>query len=154
MVGTVASHMKPQKKTFADLTAQFVGKPFRAGGQGPDGYDCLGFVYAFLREQGKADHLKIEFGRWNLDNYHDYYRCDRIAAESQTLFEVYEANGVEIHVGMQIAGDPVIVRTAAGHFFPGIYAGNGHVLASFVDAGVRTVTIDNKILFIVKVRRL
>ena len=37
---------------WAKLTAQLVGKPYRAGATGPDAYDCMGLVIRTQRKMG------------------------------------------------------------------------------------------------------
>jgi cell wall-associated NlpC family hydrolase len=144
--------MKPQKRTFADISAQFIDRPFREGGRGPDGYDCLGFCHAFLVAAGKAAAIVTEQGEINIDNYHHYYRQDIEAAEA-AMFTVFARMGSPVALPDVLAGDLVIVRNDLGRHYPGICAGNGHIMASFVNAGVRVVSTGDKVE-IVKARRL
>lgn len=146
--------MKPRKhKTFAEISAQFIGKPFKHGGNGPDAYDCIGFVYAFLKARGKAGNIKVEYGEWNLDNYSCLDQGTDHEIVHNMLFDIFDQNGVEIPVNKKVAGDAVIVRDRSGDYYPGIYAGNGIFITAFRDWGVRAVNIDKKALEIVKVRR-
>lgn len=142
--------MKNQKTTFADVSSRYIDKPFVPGGRGPDGYDCIGFCYAFLQAMGKK--VIDGYGDVDIDNYHHLYRRDVEEAE-RVMFLAFDQIGAEVRVGAKLAGDLVIVKNELGRFYPGIYAGNGHVMASFVGAGVRVVATGKQVE-IVKARRV
>ena len=144
--------MKPQRRTFADVVARFLEKPFSPGGKGGS-YDCLGFVYAFLCALGKGDKLNTSFGALDIDNYHCAYPNMTQTEIRDRLIEIWEANGREIPVGKQLAGDAVIVEIDGNKWFPAIWAGSGHMLSSFTDAGVRAVRVKDN-MRIIKVRRV
>ena len=146
--------MKPQNETFAGNMKAFIGKPFSPQGTGPDSYGCLGFVYAFLRDQGKSDRLTLEIpGGVDIWNYSQWYPTATREEILNALSRAYDVNGEEIPVGRQIAGDMVIVRTAQGDHYPAIYGGNGVVVASYWDAGVRTMKVTGG-MKIIRVRRV
>jgi len=143
--------MKPQRKTFADSVTKFLEKPFKDGGIGPDAYGCAGFVWAFMKDRGKE--LVTQTGHLSLANYSYVYKYMTKEQIRDALIDVYELNGIEIPIGKQIAGDMLIVKDRLGNHFPAIYGGNKTIIASFLDAGVRTMKISNG-MEIVKVRRV
>lgn len=146
--------MKQQRETFADSMKKFIGKPFSASGYGPDSYGCLGFVYAFLIDQDKGDRLTLEIpGGIDIWNYSQWYPTATQEEILKALNDAFDANGEEIPVGRQIAGDTVIVRTPQGDHYPAIYGGNGVVVASYWDAGVRTMKVTGG-MKIIRVRRV
>lgn len=140
------------KTSFAAVVKQFIEEPFVPGGKTQGGFDCLGFVYAFFVAWGKGDKLITVFGDLDLTNYHCAYPDMTPDEIKDRLMEIYEANGREIKLGWQIAGDALIVETPQG-VFPAIYAGNGNILSSFRDAGVRVVKL-TKDMKILNVRRV
>ena len=146
---------KTKTKSFADISIKFLEKPFKAGGRGPDGYDCAGFCFAFLKEMDKAEGLEKlwKWGEYDLNNYATYYKKNLIDAE-KVMMEIINRTGTEIPLTSRLAGDLVVVQNEKGHYYPGIYVGNCRVMASFTDAGVRTVDVDGKLVKIIKVRRL
>jgi cell wall-associated NlpC family hydrolase len=147
--------MKPQNRTFADVTAKFVGKPYSEYGKGPDSYGCLGLVYAFQKELGKPiNETDWCYDGLSTDNFMQAWRKDPAKLE-QIMISAFEHIGVEISVHEKLAGDMVIIQSVTGGtFFPGIYVGNNHIMASYADLGVRVFHVENKILRIVRVRRL
>lgn len=146
--------MKPQKQTFADITAKFVGKPYSVYGKGPDNYGCLGLCHAFLKELGKTiDENLWKYQDLTMDNFIEPWKENPKKLE-RILIEASNRVGIEIPVHEKLAGDFVIVQSRVGGYFPGIYVGNNHVMASYADMGVRVFQIDNEGINIVKVRRL
>jgi len=140
--------------TFAELTAQFVGKPYSEYGKGPDSYGCLGLVYAFAKAAGKPiDESVWQFQGFSIDNFMEDWKQNPRKLE-QIMIDAAERVGVEVSINKKLAGDLVILRAANGGCFPGIYVGNSHCMASYWNAGVRVFQIDNKDITVIKVRRL
>ena len=67
---------------FADVMAGFIGKPFRPGGTGPDGYDCIGLCWAVLRALGRD--VPAEYAGWSVErgDYAEWAAADRAAADA------------------------------------------------------------------------
>lgn len=145
--------MKVQCPTFASVTSKFIEKPFRTGGKDSTAYDCIGFIYAFLVEMGKGDRLNTKAGELTIDNYSEHYPNMTQKQIKDKLIEVWENNGVEIPVGRQLAGDICIMELNGNVWFPAIWAGQGHVLTSWSDAGTRVVKMKDN-LKVIKVRRV
>jgi cell wall-associated NlpC family hydrolase len=146
--------MKPQKRTFTDITASFLGKPYSEYGKGPDSYGCIGLCYAFLKEIGKIpDESVWEYQELNINNFMEVWKENRGKAE-QLMIEAAERIGTDVTKTGKLAGDLLILKTRTGSYFPGIYVGNGHVLASYADLGVRIFGIDNEGITVIKARRL
>lgn len=139
--------------TFAELTARFVGKPYSEYGKGPDSFGCLGLCYAFLKAAGKdIDEASWQHQGFSTDNFMEHWHLDPCRLEA-VMLEAAERVGTAVDVHGKVAGDLVILKTRLGRFFPGIYVGNGNVMASYADAGVRVFSIDNDGMTAVKVRR-
>lgn len=146
--------MKEQKRTFADLCAEFIGKPYSELGTGPDSYGCLGFCYAFLKAAGKAVvESEWEYEGYSVGNFMEAWKDDPRKLES-VMMDGAERVGQAVPVKRKIAGDLLILKTRTGSYFPGIYAGNGNCLASYSDIGVRVFQIDNDGITVIKARRL
>lgn len=146
--------MKPQKQTFADITAKFVGKPYSVYGKGPDSYGCLGLCFAFLKELGKTiDENLLKYQDLTPDNFIEPWKKDPQKLEL-IMIDALDRFGVEISVNEKLAGDLVIARSRIGGYFPGIYVGCSHIMASYADMGVRVFQVDNEGINIIKVRRL
>jgi hypothetical protein len=141
------------RKTFAEITADFIEKPFLKGGKSSDGYDCIGFCYAFIEALGKAEKFLTEYKGMTLENHHELYNRDPEGA-LQLMFEAFDSMGVEIPISKKLPGDLVIIKNELGRHYPGIYAGNENIMASYTNAGVRTIPIDGKQITVVRVRRL
>ena len=140
--------------TFAELTAQFVGKPYSEYGKGPDSYGCLGLVYAFAKAAGKPiDESVWQYKGLSIDNFMASWKKDPSKLE-QVMIEAADRVGVEVPVSEKLAGDLVILQSRGGGYSPGIYVGNSHVMASYADMGVRVFLIDNEGITVIKVRRL
>ncbi len=131
----------PGKKTFAEIMLSYLGKPYARGAMGPAAYDCIGFVYAFLRDTGKGACFPHEFEDYSLETYPDLYERDREAAE-QLMLRAFRTIGSEISPQAALAGDLLIVQHQNGGLFPAIYAGNSMGYASFLRAGVRAFNLD------------
>ena len=140
--------------TFAELTAQFVGKPYSEYGKGPDSYGCLGLCYAFMKELGRPiDESAWQYKGLSTDNFMEKWK-ENPAKLEQIMIEASNQVGVEVPINKKLAGDLVIIQSARGNCFPGIYVGNSHVMASYADMGVRVFLIDNEGITVIKVRRL
>ena len=146
--------MKEQKQTFAGITAKFVGKPYSEYGKGPNSYGCLGLCYVFLKELGKPiDENICQYKGLTIDNFMDAWK-ENPAKLEQIMIEAFDRIGIGVPVSEKLAGDLVIIRSRSGGYFPGIYVGNSHIMASYVDLGVRVFQIDNEGIVVIKVRRL
>jgi len=138
------------KTIFAGRMKKYVGKPFVKGGHGPDGYDCVGFLYAYLSE---TDHpLPEEFEGWTLETYPDLYTEDLPKAE-EVLLRLFDAVGAGVEPNRAIAGDVVIVRHPKGGLFPAVYIGNNTIISAFIKTGVAAEAIEGPAA-IVKARRV
>lgn len=138
--------------SIASLTAQFIDKPFRPGGRGPDAYDCLGLCYGFMAALGKADKFPDHFGEWTWENYHELFLQDREVAD-RTLMDAFDVIGDPVAPTSVLAGDLIIV-TVAGRTFPAIYAGCQNAITTWNDRGVRVFKVESKHVKIMKARRL
>lgn len=153
MVGKDEGSMKEQKETFAQITAEFIGKPYSESGLGPDAYGCLGFCYSFLKRAGKAIvESEWEYDGLTLANYMESWKENHAALEAK-MVEAFKRIGAEVPVSRKIAGDLLILKTQNGSMSPAIYAGNGNFMASFADGGVKAFAIDRG-LTVVIARRL
>jgi cell wall-associated NlpC family hydrolase len=138
------------KKTFAEITAGFIGRPFRKGGRSKEsGFDCVGFIYNFTLTRGK--YFPDALGDIDLQNYPDFYtnHSDKI---ENALNDLFDSFGTEVTIGGKLPGDIMIVRHKNGNVFPAVYAGNGNGIASFLNVGVRLFPLDDK-AYPIRIRR-
>lgn len=135
--------MKPKEKkqTFADFTGQFTNKPFAIGGYGQSaaGYDCIGLIYAFITKQGK--YMPNSFEGFTLDNYAERFKDDKLSAIRE-MYRYFDSFAKRVDVYAKIAGDIVVIKekdTDENSIYPAIWAGNGNILASYINCGVKVL---------------
>lgn len=141
-------------KTFAEITGDFVGKPFNAlgyGQEGADGYNCYGVCRTLLITMGKKFPTTGLYGKditHNVNRLKALSTKERLKQENEDLINMAKTIGVEIPKHSALAGDFVIMQTNNGNTYSAIYAGNNQVLSSFYPSGVRIVPCDkdNKII--------
>lgn len=134
--------VKERKETFTDYVGKFTNKPFVKGGHGQkgcNGYDCMGLIYAFVIGRGK--YMVDNFKGLTLDNYQDFFYAHTNEAYD-ILLDFFKTLGKEINPKMVIAGDLLIIKSDVD-YYPAICAGNGNIMASYYDSGVRVVSIKN-----------
>ena len=146
--------VKPQKETFASITAEFLGKPWSDTGIGPDAYNCIGFCYAFLKRTGK----QVDDDVWmnqqiNAINYLEF-RAKDPKKTVEWLIDVFLHIGEEVPVNKKTAGDFIIFQDQNKRFHPAIYTGNGQFMTSHRELGVRVFTFEGDAIKPVLVRRL
>jgi cell wall-associated NlpC family hydrolase len=144
--------MKEQKETFADICAEFIGKPYSELGFGPDSYGCVGLCYAFLKRRGKIiDESVWEYEGLTLTNYMERWKHNH--SIDGLLLKSFDRIGTEISIKKRLAGDLLVIQAQDGSYFPAIYVGNNNFMASFADRGVMIFAMANN-LKTVKTRRL
>lgn len=143
--------MQQERRNHVRVLEQLIGKPYKANGYGPDGYDCYGMIHDYLTRIG-AKTISC-WGDVTIDNYTDYYQADRQAA-NVLLMEVFEQLGEAVDINDRIAGDLVIMEnTKTKDLYPGIYAGNGNVALALIDRGVMVVPANKRLFRLIRVRR-
>jgi len=118
---------------FASRMRKYLGKPFVKGGIDERGYDCMGLIYAYCRDNNTP--IPDSFGEINLHNYAEFYVQDKAIVE-QALREYFATIGRHVPVQSVVAGDLLIMQADAG-LFPAIFCGNGKFITSYTDGGVR-----------------
>ena len=146
--------MREQKETFADITAEFIGKPYSETGIGPDEYNCIGFCYAFLKRTGKP----VDDNVWlnqkiNAANYMKW-RNKEAKKTVEWLMDVFNKIGIEVSPSKVMAGDFVAWQDKNNRLHPGIYGGNRQILTAIRDKGVSVIALNKETIKIVKGRRL
>lgn len=125
---------------WAKLTAQLVGKPYRAGATGPDAYDCMGLVIKTQRKMGWK--MPKEFEGWTLENYAQRFESDPEAG-LETLERLLDAHCTRVDTHYLRRGDVVMVRdNFNGRRFPGVYAGKRQFLTVVTGQKVRIFGAD------------
>ncbi|MDO9593100.1 MAG: hypothetical protein Q7I98_07980 [Erysipelotrichaceae bacterium] len=134
------------KKCFAKCIGSFLKAPFKKGGVGPDGYDCIGLLDALATELD-LEH-PIEFESWNKDNYSDLYEKDPKVA-SEVMLRFFDSFAEKLDINRVVAGDLIVVEQSDGVLFPALYTGSGNAVTSTIRNGVCVIHIDdlNKIKF-------
>jgi hypothetical protein len=145
---------EPHPETFADIIGRYLGKPYSPNGHGPSSYGCFGLIYAYAKNRGAwvPSECWTLRGRWTIANYADLFEDIEYAEE--VMGAVFESMGIPIYSLHKLAGDILIVKHPnTGRFFPAIYTGNGHAIASFLGKQVRTFSL-GKECEVVVVRRI
>lgn len=143
MVGKDPVAVRPP--TFAERMGKYAGKPYSPNGVGPASYGCFGLVYAYLADIGawRPSECWTISGTWTIRNYAELIEKDIAQAEA-VMLAVFGAIGTSVIPSRRIAGDILVVRHQMGNLFPAICTGNGHALASFLRAGVRSFSLDER----------
>lgn len=128
-----------KKEPFALTVMRYLGKPYKLGGTGEDGFGCIDFVYNFLKDRG-CENLKTEVEGISLENYAELIGSLTDAEIEEKLIQAFELNGVRIE-GSPMVGDCLVLENKAGTPFPAIYAGSRTVITSFLNEGVRVYPI-------------
>ena len=143
---------------FAQDIASFVGKPFKRGGNSLDeGFDCMGLLWTAYEVLGKSiPHYWKEGGVDDTNYVEHYMRWSREEKEA-ILLKYADTFGEGIPVNTVIAGDFVIMKVEYSETdidtYPGMYVGNGMVMASFVNRGVTVFPLCDT-NYIIKARRV
>ena len=131
--------MKTHNITFATRIKSYLRKPFKEGACGPDAYDCVGLIYAFLKDSGKQ--VPDTFGCWDLDNYYTLARGNKIR-EKAILRDWLESLGEKVE--NNLAGDLLLVRGVDNSLFPAIYTGNCRAITVIRERGVSAFFINQQ----------
>jgi len=117
-------------KTFARESLDYLNKPFKAGGIGPDAFDCFGIIYSHLKK-----HIEVpeEFNGVLLSSYADLFMEDsKEALENMIAFLDSCCN----RESFPLAGD-ILLLQQEDIWVPALSAGDGNVITSFISKGVR-----------------
>ena len=125
---------------FAVKMQKYLGKPFRVGATGPDAYDCVGFVYRYVKDTGKK--IANSFEGFTPNNYTQIIQNDQ-KLEDDKINEWAKTLGKELKPSQALAGDVVIVQSGSRRW-PCVYCGNGHAISVSRSLGVRVIKIDHK----------
>ena len=100
----------PQLRAFLDAALAQLGKPYVWGAEGPNGFDCSGFVYYCLRQAGyDVDRVTADmysrYKKWEYIDKDDlqpgdlmfYYSDDRNDGDHMGHIGIYLGNGYHIH---------------------------------------------------------
>jgi cell wall-associated NlpC family hydrolase len=99
--------------TMIQVAASQLGKPYEAGQEGPDSFDCSGFVYYCLRQAGS------NIGRYNAAGYSEVSDWDKITSMSNLqkgdlLFFWDNSRGKVGHVAIYV-GDGMMIDASSSH---------------------------------------
>lgn len=132
---------------WAKLTAELVGKPYRAGATGPDAYDCMGLVMRVQRKMGWK--MPKEFDGWTIEDY--ARRFEKDPEEGLAVFgKLMDAYCTKIDTHYLKRGDVIIVQQNHNRVhFPAVYAGKRQFLTVIRDQKVRIFSADSKLFTIV-----
>jgi hypothetical protein len=106
----------PRVRSFLDIALEQLGKPYVWGAEGPNSFDCSGFVYYCLKQSG------YDLSRWTADMYSRNKKWTRVGSDDLApgdLMFYYSDNKND--------GDHI------GH--TGIYLGNGYHIHASSDYG-------------------
>jgi cell wall-associated NlpC family hydrolase len=140
---------------FAERMGDFIGKPFKAGGTGPDGFDCIGLVYAVLRAL-RCD-IPDTFDRYSVHEpgkYVELWDTNRLAA-IRAMIRWVESLGEPVSEAELITGDVCLIRSKLnGDVTPAVYAGNCLGIIAFAGQGVQAFDLSSMNAEIIAARRL
>lgn len=137
---------------FYKKLTKFIDRPFKLGGTGTGGYDCLGLIGRIQEDLGKE--FPHFFGDIDENNYAELYQKDRVAAEEK-LIEFLSSFCKEVPTNSVRPGDIILIRSVKNGFrFPGVYVGNLNYITSFSDAGVKVFPLSNEKVTLLKAWRL
>lgn len=134
---------------FAGKMQKYLGKPFREGATGPDAFDCVGFIYRYLKDEGRD--VPDTFQSWTLADYFDLARGPK-DREVGKLREWLLTLGAEIPVGQIVAGDLILVDMSNGIQFAALYAGNRNAITVINRDGVRVFSLGKHLRPVLAVR--
>lgn len=126
---------------FARIIRSYIGMKFRSGARGKDGMiGCLDLVHDILRKRGKK--VPDEWRGLTIENYGEWAEANPEKVKDM-LLDLAKEVGTEVPLAAKLAGD-VLIMQQGERFFPAIYIGNGHAIASFLEKGVACFRIDEK----------
>lgn len=130
-------------RLFAKTMRRFIDKPFRKGGTGKGGYDCLGLVAAVQEALGKP--FPREFAGWTEKDYWHLYERSREEAEAM-MIRFFDSFAVRVDDKRLMPGDIVVLRSAKnGWRFPAVYCGNGNCITALADLGTRVLQVTDHV---------
>lgn len=138
-------------KNLEKYIRKYRGVPFKLGGLGMDGLDCIGLLYRFYTDMGVE--MPDSVGEANKDNYAQI--CDEDKSKTAKLLtEYFDLFGEEVSPMEVMSGDAIIIRHGkTKRLFPAIYGGNGIAIAVFLNSCARTFSVGGEAV-IVKARRV
>lgn len=132
-----------EMRLFAKRMRRFLDRPFKKGGTGPGGYDCLGLVAAVQDELGRR--FPREYAGFSERDYWRLYEEDRERAE-QTMIEFFDSFAPRVDARRLMPGDILVVRSLKnGWRFPAVYVGNGNCITSLADLGTRIIALNDSL---------
>lgn len=112
---TGSATASPGGNKTVELAKQHLGKPYLWGGNGPNSFDCSGFVHYILKQQG--------------------FKGERMSANSQSNYAAWKL----VDYKNMVAGDLMFFDTRKDGSVPighvGIYMGNGQMIHASSSAG-------------------
>jgi cell wall-associated NlpC family hydrolase len=133
---------------FTKKTYQFINKPWKLGGDGKEGWDCISSIKSFFESCGIE--LPKEFKGWTWENY--CARWER--GEGMTIFKEFLLSlGHSVSIDQIQRGD-IIVLEKNDLVSCGLYVGNAHMQVIPKEYGTTIVPIGFFRSAIIDVRRL
>lgn len=121
---------------FVNIMKKYIGKPFKKGGLGNGGYDCIGFIYSAQKDLGNEipDHHGLDV---TSTNYYHLYEPKNRKEGYRIMYEWFDSFAKETPITHLLAGDIVVFyQEKTDLLFPSIYIGNGKYITSSVSMGV------------------
>lgn len=117
--------------------AKMLGAPYRLGGMSPEaGFDCMSYIYYFLRGVGAELPLRSTDGTVSIEDYPVFFERDPVAAKALLR---REGRGVLQRVAEpgRIAPADVLIAYKRGEDpTTSIYVGAGNILSCDVRVGI------------------
>jgi cell wall-associated NlpC family hydrolase len=128
------------KKPVVEIVGQYIGKPFKPGGRGDDGWGCIELCHAILTDMGKNPPNSV--GDVSLDDYLDKTAYD-VEQQHVLLLSVAHDLGREVPIDNLMPGDGIVIKTSRGGVGVALYLGQGKAITSTPGKGVIVFTIDD-----------
>lgn len=138
--------------TFAEIVGSLINRPFKPGGSTDEGLDCIGLCWRVAKAQGKA--VPDRWREYDIEN--PTYQDLKGPAFLRTVLDLFSDIGEAVEPNYVVAGDWLLCRStqAEGEYFLALYGGNGNVIASYTDSGVKVYSLRGMTIEIVRAVRL
>lgn len=138
--------------TFAEIAGNLINRPFKAGGTTDEGLDCIGLCWRVAKALGKD--VPDRWREYDIENptYQDLKGLPFL----RTVLELFADLGEAVEPNYVVAGDWLLCKSTQveGEYFVALYGGNGNVIASYMNCGVKVYSLRGMTVEIVKAVRL
>jgi cell wall-associated NlpC family hydrolase len=122
-----------------EATKEYIGVPYKLGGDSKEGFDCFWLIADMIKKQGKSLPANLEMGKYNVENYTQLFSSDTPYEERKLIITgFFEKYFDEIDSGRAFVGDMALLE-AREMIAAGVLVGNDNVMLMFETTGVKIV---------------